>query len=88
MKYMLCKNEVVEYSEWRKVFDAHAEAHRESGLELLHLLRDLDNPNVVVFLFRVDDMAKARAFIGAPNAETAAERSGVVGKTEIQFLSD
>ena len=88
MHYMLCKNKVADYARWRRVFDSHAEAHREAGLHLLHRLRDTADPNVVVFLCRVDDLNKARAFTEAPSAGEAAEDSGVIGVTEISFLSE
>lgn len=88
MHYLLCKHEVVDYAKWRGVFDSHAEAQRESGLHLLHLLRDTADPNLVVLLFRVDDVSKARAFIRAPSAREAGESSGVIGVPEVSFLSD
>ncbi len=88
MHYMLCKNKVTDYARWRRVFDSHAEAHRGAGLHLLYVLRDTADPNVVVFLFRVDDLNKARAFTEAPSAGEAGEDSGVIGVTEISFLSE
>lgn len=88
MHYMLCKHQVADYATWRQVFDSHTEAHRESGLQLLHLLRNLDDPHMVVFLFEVDDLGKARAFIDTPDARESAERSGVIGQVEITFLTE
>lgn len=88
MFYLLCKHEVGDYTKWRRVFDSHAEAQRESGLHLLHVLRDIADPNLVVLLFRVDDVRKAKAFTEAPSANEAAESSGVIGVPEILFLRE
>ncbi|MHC4698360.1 MAG: YciI family protein [Planctomycetota bacterium] len=88
MYYLLCKHKVADYPAWRRVFDSHAEAQRESGLHLLHVLRDTADPNLLVLLFRADDLSKARAFTQAPNASEAAENSGVIGVPEVLFLSE
>ena len=86
MHYLLCKHKVADYTKWRRVFDSHAEAQREAGLHLLHLLRDTVDPNVVVLFFRADDLGKARAFTEAPSAGEAAEVSGVIGVPEVSWL--
>ena len=88
MHYLFCKNNVEDYTKWRRVFDADAEAQRKAGLHLLHVLRDTDDPNTVIMLFRADDLTKARAFTEASSAGESAERSGVVGVPEVRFLSD
>lgn len=88
MHCMLCRNKVQDYARWRRVFESHADAHREAGLHLLYLLRDLSDPNLVVFLFRVDDVETARAFTQASGAQEAADSSGVIGETEIMFLTE
>ncbi len=88
MYYLLCKHNVADYTKWRRVFDSHADAQRQSGLHLLHVLRDVTDPDLVVLLFRVDDLSRARAFITTPSASEAAEISGVLGTPELSFLSE
>ena len=88
MTYLFCRHKVAEYSKWRRVFDSHAAAQREAGLHVLHVLRSADDPDVVVMLFRVDDVAKARAFTEAPSASEAGHESGVIGPVEICFLTE
>ena len=88
MHYLLCKQVVSDYAKWRRVFDSHAEAQRESGLHLLHVLRDTADPNVVVVFFKVDDPGRARAFTEAPAARQAAEDSGLIGVPEVSLLSE
>lgn len=88
MYFLLCKHKVADYPKWRRVFDSHAEAQREAGLHLLHVLRDTADPNLVVLFFKVDDLGKAKAFTEAPGASEAADVSGVIGAPEILFLEE
>ena len=85
--YMLCRNRLVDFARWKRVFDSHAEAHRAAGLNLLHLCRSVDDPSNVFFLFGVNSMAKARAFISAPEAAEAGRVSGVIDG-EMHFLEE
>jgi len=88
MYYLLCKHKVADYTEWRRVFDSDAEAQKKAGLHLLHILRDTADPNLIVLLFRADDLKKARAFTEAPSASESAQNSGVIGVPDISFLSE
>jgi hypothetical protein len=88
MYYLLCKHKVADFEMWHAVFRSHAEAQREAGLHILHVLRDASDPDVVVMWFRVDDLGKARAFTSAPEAHEAADDSGVIGVPELFYLSD
>ena len=88
MTYLFCKHKVAEYARWRRVFDSHAEAQRETGLHVLHVLRAADDPNLIVMLFRVDDVEKARAFTEAPSARETGEEAGVIGPAEMFYLND
>jgi hypothetical protein len=74
---MICRNEVEDFAKWKSVFDSHSDAHREAGLSLEHLWRGLEDANEVFFIFAVADIAKARAFVSAPDAKEAGRRSGV-----------
>ena len=87
MDYLLCKQKVADYGAWRRIFDSHSDAHRQSGLHLLHVLRDAADPDVVVVYFRVDDLARAKAFTEAPAASEAARDSGIIGTPEVLFLT-
>jgi hypothetical protein len=78
MIVLLCRNRVVDFSSWKAVFDSHAPAHRAAGLHLRDLWRDMENPNTVFFVFEVDSLDAARAFINAPGAAEAGKAAGVV----------
>ncbi|MDH3744094.1 MAG: hypothetical protein OES47_03215 [Acidobacteriota bacterium] len=78
MMRMLCRNRVMDYEKWWAIFSSHTTAHRDAGLELEHVWRDIDDPANVFFVFAVHDIDRARAFIDAPAAEEAGEESGVL----------
>lgn len=85
--HLLCRNRVADFRKWKAVFDSHASAQREAGLRLVHLWRDVDEPNNVFFLFEVDDEKKARAFLNDPAAAEAGRASGVLDG-EYHFLGN
>jgi hypothetical protein len=82
---LLCRNRVTDFPQWKAVFDSHAQAHRDSGLQLVNLWRSLEEPNNVFFVFEVTDMQKARAFISDAPAAEAAKASGVLD-SEYHFV--
>lgn len=86
MTHMLCRNRVADFAGWKRVFDSHAEAHREAGLKLIQLWRSIDDPNNVFFLFEVSSIEKARSFLSAPAASKARQSSGVIDGPDIYFL--
>jgi hypothetical protein len=68
MTYMLCRNRVADFAQWKSVFDSHLRAHQETGLRLVNLWRCIDVPNNVFFLFQVSSLERAQRFISDPEA--------------------
>lgn len=85
MIVMLCRNRVADFSQWKAVFDSHAQAHLAAGLRLRGFWLDVGDPKNVFFLFEVDSLDKARAFINAPEAAETGTASGVLDG-EYRFL--
>ena len=69
---------MADFERWKAVFDSHLDDHLDAGLFLKNLWRGFDEPNNVFFLFEVRDLAKARAFLKAPESEEAGRISGVL----------
>ena len=78
MTHLLCRNRVTSYEQWHAVFRANEEAAREAGLVLEFLWQEKDDPNNVFFLFSVESIDKAEAFMAAPDAGEAAQESCVI----------
>ena len=86
MIQLLCRNRVVDFGRWWEIFESHADAHKNSGLILVKLWRDTEDSNNVFFLFDLESLEKARAFVSNPEAAEAARHSGVI-EGELHFLS-
>jgi hypothetical protein len=86
MTVLFCRNRVADFSVWKAAFDAHAPAHREAGLSLTHLWRDIQDSNTVFFLFDVANLERARAFTSDPAGADAGRLAGVLDG-EFHFLT-
>ena len=86
MPYLLVKQKVKDFESWYAVFKADAKAQKEAGLHDLVILKDMTDPNLIVCIFKIDSLEKAKAFTNPINSGKSAELSGVIGKPEILFL--
>jgi len=78
MHNMLCRNRVVDFDKWSRVFHSHDEAQREAGLRLVHLWRCVDEPNNVFFLLEVSSLERVHDFVNSPGSTEAGKESGVI----------
>ena len=88
MIHVLVRHKVENYDAWKPVFDSHAEMRRQAGSQGGQVLRGLDDPNEVCVLLQWDDLDSAREFVQSPGLHEAMRRGGVIGKPEVQFLTD
>ncbi len=86
MPHLLVMHGVENFERWFSVFQSQEDAHEQYGLKLEMLMRDIDKPNVVVFMFEVDSIAKAQEFMSRPGTENIAAEAGVTGEPLIMFL--
>ena len=86
MAYMLIRHKVADYTKWKPMYEAHQSARDAAGLRDRLILRGIDNPNEIVILFEIGDVAKARAFAASPSLKTAMEKAGVVDRPDLLFL--
>lgn len=56
------------------------------GLKEEHLLRNTDDPNEVVLLFKAKDIQKAKEFASSADLREVMQSAGVVDKPDIYFL--
>lgn len=88
MAYLYVRHRVADFDRWLRVFDSHAEAQKEAGFGDVQILREANDPEVVVLFFQVEDLEKARAFTSSPEAEKGKEDSGVIGEPEALWLEE
>lgn len=87
MNHLLIRHKVADFTKWKAAYDAHAETRRTAGLTELHLLRSTDDPNEVVLLFSVTDLAKAKALTTSEDLRAIMQKAGVIDKPDIWFLN-
>ncbi len=86
MPHLLVKHGVEDFDRWSRVFTAQREAHESHGMKLEWLMRDVNDPNMVVFMFEVESIAKAEEFMNLPGQEKVGEEAGVTGEPLVMFL--
>ncbi len=78
MTYMLCRNTVNDFQQWKAIFNSHKELHQKAGLRLIGVWRATDNPNNIFFNFEIESIEKAQAFIDDPASAEAGKAAGVI----------
>lgn len=84
--HLLVRHKVADFVRWREVFESHKNAHKEAGMELQHLWRNVEKPDEVVLLYEVEDAEKAREFVYSSEVPDAQNASGVIDEPDIYFL--
>lgn len=88
MTYLMIRHRVSDFDDWYATLKSHGTAQKEGGFGDLQLLRDVKNPNIVVCLFKVDDVDKARAFTQTLQSSEAQNDSCVIGQPEVFLLKE
>lgn len=73
MAHILAKLRAVGAEEIKKVLQADTSKHAEQGLYLEHIWQNADEADEVSFLFRTDDLQRARQFIEQVHAQARKE---------------
>jgi len=74
---LIWQADVADFDAWYEVFRQDREARDHAGLSTLQVWRDPDDRNHAWVLFRVNDRAKAEAFIDSEELAMHRERGGV-----------
>ncbi|MEY4966276.1 MAG: hypothetical protein RL274_1859 [Pseudomonadota bacterium] len=83
---MLIHHKVASYATWRPQFDADEARRNTAGLTKPRVMQSADNPNNLVLLFDMADIAKAKVFASADTTKQIMGKAGVQGAPEILFL--
>ncbi len=88
MATMIVKHRVADFDGWKKVFDEMDPARRQHGWLGYSIHRDATDPNLVVIVNRVGDVASAKSYGSSPDLRAAMQRAGVQGPPEVAFFED
>jgi hypothetical protein len=78
---------VKDYATWRPAYDGHEKSRVSAGITNGRVFRNAEDPNDVVILQDVADLAKARTWFGSDDLKAAMQKSGVVGSPNVRFAA-
>jgi hypothetical protein len=76
---------VKDYATWRAGYDGGEKSRFSAGITNGRVFRNAQDPNDVVILQDVADVAKARAWLGSDDLKAAMQKNGVVGSPNVRF---
>jgi hypothetical protein len=88
MDHVMIRHKVADFAKWKPAFDGHRSMRQAAGLTDLHLWRNADDPNEVISVFEVSDVAKAKEFASSSDLKETMQTAGVIGAPDILFLSN
>jgi hypothetical protein len=88
MATMIVKHRVANFEKWKAAFDSLDKVRKDHGWIGSTVHRDATDPNLVVIVNHVKDLAGAKKYGGSDALRTAMANGGVQGVPEITFLND
>jgi hypothetical protein len=76
---LFVRSEVKDFGIWKENFDGGAEFVKQKGVIASGVLRDLDNPNLVIVHHEFSEISAAKAFVALINSEEFQEGPVKVG---------
>jgi len=77
---------VINYDQWKKIFDEDEPIRREAGLELRAISTNADDPTMVNIMFATNDVDKAKDLIHSDDLKKRMAESGVRSEPELTVL--
>jgi hypothetical protein len=78
---------VKDFSAWRTGYNGNEKSRLSAGITNGRVFHSADDPNDVVVLQDVADVAKARTWLGSEDLKAAMQKSGVIGSPSIRFAA-
>ncbi|MES2328116.1 MAG: hypothetical protein V4539_00850 [Bacteroidota bacterium] len=85
-KEMFIKHKVANYAKWKPLYDADSTNRLANGLHDHIVARGNDDPNMVMVIFYMDDVAKAQTMAADPKLKEVMKKAGVMGAPEIDYV--
>jgi len=78
---------VKDYATWRPAYDGQEKNRLSAGVTNGRVFRNAQDPNDIVILQDVADVAKARTWLGSDDLKATMQKSGVVGSPNVRFAA-
>jgi hypothetical protein len=86
MALMVIHHKVRDYTAWRPAYDGHETSRAGAGITNGRVYRKAEDPNDLVILFDIADVARARAWTAGEDLKTVMGKAGVLGAPTIHFI--
>ena len=83
---VIANHPVIDYEQWRNVYDGFADEQRAGGVLEEEVFRDIENPNMVYVLHRFSDVAAANAYFASPVLQAGMKDAGVAAPPTIAII--
>ena len=88
MPYLLVRQKVLDYEQWKSAFDAHSVIRQANGSRGGQVFRNASDPNELFVLLEWDVLERARQFTQSEEWREVMQRAGVIDHPTIAFLKD
>ena len=78
---------VKDFKAWRTGYNGNEKSRLSAGITNGRVFHSADDPNDVVVLQDVADLAKARTWLGSEDLKAAMQKSGMIGSPSIRFAA-
>ena len=78
---------VKDYATWRSGYDGNEKNRASAGITNGRVFRRAEDPNDVVVMLDVADVAKARAWYQSDDMKALMQKNGVLGSPTIRFAA-
>jgi hypothetical protein len=78
---------VKDYATWRTSYDGREKGRLSAGITNGRVFRSAEDPNDVVILQDVADVAKARSWLSSDEMKATLQKSGVIGSPNVRFAA-
>jgi len=78
---------VKDFNTWQTSYNGNEKNRTSAGITKSKVFRSSDDPNDVLILQDVADVAKARTWYGSSEMKTLMEKSGVLGSPTIRIAA-
>ena len=78
---------VKDFNTWRTGYNENEKGRQSAGITNSRVFHSADDPNEVVVLQDVADIAKARTWLGSDEVKAGMQKRGVIGSPSIRFAA-
>lgn len=87
MVTVIIQNEVKDFAEWKKVFDADNLDRTKEGVNLIALYTSINNPNDVTMIFEAPSAEVYEKIMSDPGRQEDLKKAGVISAPTAAILN-